>query len=54
MFGSTCKNIILTGGTFSWLIGFFSLKNSNVFYPELQDRWYGDIFSFSSWEKVNV
>jgi len=54
MFGSTCKNIILTGGTFSWLIGFLSLKNSNIFYPELQDRWYGDIFSFSNWEKVIV
>jgi len=54
MFGSTCKNIILTGGTFSWLIGFFSMKSSNVFYPELKDRWYGDIFSFSNWEKVNI
>jgi len=53
MFGSTCKNIILSGGSFSWLIGFLANKKSNIYYPELKlkDRWYGDIFSFSNWNK---
>ena len=54
MFGSTCKNIILSGGTFSWLIGFSALSNSKIYYPELdiKNRWYGDIFSFSNWNKI--
>ena len=33
MFGSTCNNIILSGGTFSWLIGFFAFY-SEVIYSE--------------------
>jgi hypothetical protein len=49
MFGSTCKNIILSGGTFSWLIGFLAGENANIFYPKLKETWYGDIFSFSNW-----
>lgn len=52
MFGSTCKNIILSGGTFSWLIGFLAIYNSNIFYPELKQKWYGDIFSFKNWKKI--
>lgn len=54
MFGSTCKNIILSGGTFSWLIGFLAIKSKNIFYPEIQDRWYGDIFNFSNWTRINT
>jgi hypothetical protein len=49
MFGSTCKYISLSGGTFSWLIGFLACETSNVFYPKLKEIWYGDIFSFSNW-----
>jgi hypothetical protein len=52
MFGSTCKNIVLSGGTFSWLIGFLAMSNSKIFYPELQEKWYGDIFSFKNWNKI--
>jgi len=51
MFGSTCKNIILSGGTFSWLIGFLAEEKSIVYYPEIKEKWFGDIFSFSNWEK---
>jgi len=54
MFGSVCKNIILCGGTFSWLIGFIARSSSNIFYPELKQKWYGDIFSFKNWNKVVV
>lgn len=52
MFGSTCKNIILSGGSFSWLIGFLAHPSSNIFYPELPEKWYGDIFSFTDWNKI--
>jgi hypothetical protein len=49
MFGSTCKNIILSGGTFSWLIGFLAQDKSTIFYPEITKPWYGNIFRFSNW-----
>ncbi len=54
MFGSVCKNIILCGGTFSWLIGFLAMSTSNIFYPELKEKWYGDIFSFKNWNKIFI
>jgi hypothetical protein len=54
MFGSTCKHIILSGGTFSWLIGFLGFKSENIFYPELNERWYGDVFCFSEWKKKQI
>ena len=54
MFGSTCNNIVLSGGTFSWLIGFLAIKSENIYYPEIKQKWYGDIFSFSNWKKINV
>lgn len=54
MFGSTCNNIVLSGGTFSWLIGFLAIKSEYIYYPLLKQRWYGDIFSFSNWKGINV
>jgi len=48
-FASTCRNIILSGGTFSWLIGFFAFHAENIYYPDVPDKWYGDIFCFSHW-----
>lgn len=53
MFANTCKKLILSGGTFSWMIGFFTFFTNTVYYPELTKnvtkKWYGDIFSFSNW-----
>lgn len=54
MFGSTCNNIILSGGTFSWLIGFLAIKSKKIFYPDIEDRWYGDIFNFSNWKQIKT
>jgi len=54
MFASTCKHIILSGGTFSWLIAFLAINSKNIFYPELKEKWYGDIFSFNNWNAVNL
>lgn len=52
-FGSTCKNVILSHGSFSYVIGCLSFF-SNIYYPEYQiDKlWYGDIFSIPSWNKI--
>lgn len=49
MFGSTCNNIILSGGTFSWLIGFLAFYSKNINYPINNKKWYGDIFIYKNW-----
>jgi hypothetical protein len=49
MFGSTCNTIILSGGTFSWMIGFFAYFSKNIIYPINQNRWYGNIFVYDDW-----
>jgi len=51
-FGSTCKNIILSHGSFSAIIGYLAFF-SNVYYHEyeLNKIWYGDMFSINGWVK---
>lgn len=49
MFGSTCNTIVLSGGTFSWLIGFFAFYSKNIIYPINNKKWYGDIFIYKNW-----
>lgn len=55
MFASTCKHLVLSGGTFSWLIGFFGYYGaSQVYYLKYRNPWYGDIFeAFESWICIN-
>ena len=53
-FASTCKNIILSHGSFSAVIGYLSFF-SNIYYPEYENGkiWYGDLFSVNdNWVKV--
>jgi hypothetical protein len=52
-FGSSCKNVILSHGSFSAIIGYLSFF-SNVYYPEYDPNkiWYGDMFSINGWNKV--
>jgi len=54
-FGSSCKHIVLSKGTFSWYIGVLSMGNSNVYYPDKQGArpWHGDIFVFPEWNKIS-
>jgi hypothetical protein len=53
-FASTCKNVILSHGSFSSIIGYLSFF-SNVYYPEIDPNkvWHGDLFSIEKWNKVN-
>lgn len=53
MFGSTCKYIVLSNGTFSWMIGILGWF-SKIFYPDpkLINSWHGDIFIFDDWKKI--
>jgi len=50
-FGSTNKNIILSNGTFSAIIGYLSFF-SNINYPKYSIngiRWHGDMFCIDDW-----
>ena len=51
-YASTCKNIILSHGSFSALIGYLSFF-STVNYSEYEPTkiWYGDMFSINGWVK---
>ena len=52
-FASTCKNLILSHGSFSSVIGYLSFF-SNIYYPEYEENkiWYGDMFSIEGWNKI--
>ena len=51
-FGSTCKSIVLSNGTFSWLLGLLSFK-SNVHYPTIKTKWHGNIFVYPDWHEIS-
>jgi hypothetical protein len=53
-FASTCKNIILSHGSFSAIIGYLAYF-SVINYPEYEkDKiWYGDMFSNDGWNKIS-
>jgi len=54
-FSSTCKNIILSHGSFSAVIGYLAFF-SNIYYPEYEKNkiWYGDMFSINNWTKISL
>jgi hypothetical protein len=54
MFASTCDKIILSGGTFSWLIGFLAFYADKIYYPNYKNTWYDDIFVFDEWVGIDV
>jgi len=51
-FMSTCKHIVLSTGTFSWLIGILGYF-SNISYPKIKVVWHGDIFVFDDWTCID-
>ena len=52
-FGTTCKQLIISHGFFSAVLGYLSFY-SLVYYPEYnKDKmWYGDMFSLPSFTKI--
>ena len=54
-FATTCKNIILSHGSFSAIIGYLSFY-STIYYPEYEINkiWFGDMFSIDGWIKCSV
>jgi hypothetical protein len=54
MFGSTCKYVLLTGGSYSFIIGLFSFF-SKVYYLKGFDNWYpSSLFHIDDWTEVNI
>lgn len=59
MFGSTCKHIVLSAGTFSFMIGVMSFVSSsltNVYYHNSNHNsgWGGYIYEFDEWNCVST
>lgn len=52
-FANTCKYLVLSHGTFSWMMGFFAFDAEKVQYPVIKHKWHGDIFVFPEWEAVD-
>jgi hypothetical protein len=52
-FGSTCKYIILSHGSFSATIGNLGFY-SDIYYPKIDPRrvWYGDMFTGNGWNEI--
>lgn len=53
-FGSTCKYIVLSHGSYSAMIGYLGYY-SDVYYPiyNLQKMWHGDMFSIRGWNQID-
>jgi hypothetical protein len=54
-FGSTCRHVILSHGSFSAVIGYMSFFSA-VYYPEYESgkMWFGDMFTIDPWKKLSV
>jgi hypothetical protein len=55
-FGSTCKYVVLSHGSFSAVIGYLSFF-SDVYYPDYSlapRNWHGDMFSIPGWSCVRL
>lgn len=53
-FGSTCKKILLSHGTFSACIGWFGFY-SKIYYPKFDRarfKWFGDMFYTPGWKSL--
>jgi hypothetical protein len=49
-FASSCKWLVLSKGTFSWWMGI--LSSGEIYYPDSDKIWHGDIFVFPEWKKI--
>jgi hypothetical protein len=55
-FASTCKNIVLSHGSFSAVIGYLAFF-SKIYYPDYslaKKMWFGDMFSIDGWIRVTL
>lgn len=52
-FASTCRHLVLSLGTFSWLIGFLAYFSDDIQYPVDKKPWHGNIFVFPEWKCID-
>ena len=52
MFGTTCKHIVLSHGTFSWVIGILGFYSTIYYSSNYPVKWHGDIFVIPTWVKI--
>lgn len=52
-FATTCRHIVLSLGTFSWLIGFLAYFSDDIQYPIDKKPWHGNIFVFPEWKCID-
>jgi hypothetical protein len=53
MYANTCKYLILSQGTFSWMMGLFAYNAEKIYYPKIKTQWHGDIFVFPGLTEVD-
>ena len=49
-FASTCRKIVLSQGTYSWLTGLLGFY-SQVYYPKNKIKWHGNIYIYPDWNE---
>ena len=49
---STCRYLILSQGTFSFMMGLFGFYTELVQWPQMKHKWHGDIFVLPGWKEV--
>jgi hypothetical protein len=54
MLASTCRHIVLSHGTFSWIMGALGLFSTVYFAPKPTVAWCGDIFVVDSWKIISA
>lgn len=52
MFGSTCRHLILSHGTFSYIIGLLGFFSDIYVPPDRYNTWCGKIFDLPGWNRV--
>ena len=54
MFGSTCKHLVLSHGTFSYVIGLLGFYSDVYCPPDQHNVWCGKIFDLPGWTKLEI
>ena len=49
---STCRFLVLSQGTFSFMMGLFGFYTELVQWPQIKQKWHGDIFVLPGWKEV--
>ncbi len=53
LFGRTCRHLVLSLGTFSWVLGLLATKSLKWYPdPDKYPKWHGPIFEATDWFKV--